>query len=586
MSLPSPFDMSSQSATRPAPTRSPGRWRMARRLYALGAALLVMLITWRFSTSDPLQTAVLALSLGATVLILVVLAFRLARGTSMGRVDELRERVQEAIRSQTLPVLPHGGWSAFDELGDAIVQWAHGAEQRLARARQEVQWYRQLAEDSVGIEAYFSRGGRLLWLNPATERVTGYSLQECFEATDLVDLWVYVKDRPLMKELARRGLGGEAREDHELRIQHRDGNLRWFSCRWSVNRDDKGQISGVRFSAQDIQRRKDVELKLLETVAALRRAQALKEHYLKRSNDEKMRLSSLLDTVEQGILFVDRDRRIVYINQPCVELWQLASREAIVGTRDTLLIERTQNMRSNDEAYMRHVEEVVVSRQNSEPFDVLLNDGRIIREVSAVVPSSDGSKPIGRVWVFEDVTEARYSEQRLTELAERDPLTGLYNRRRFLEEIERHLVDNQRRSEQVGLMSFDLDGFKGINDTFGHQAGDEVLIRLAAEIGSIVRRNEMFFRLGGDEFAILVANTSTERMEQLARRVLERAGELIFNFDGTLASVTLSIGVAVAPDHARTVDTLIAAADRAMYQAKTQGKNRCEVAGLEQKPEQ
>jgi diguanylate cyclase (GGDEF)-like protein len=291
-----------------------------------------------------------------------------------------------------------------------------------------------------------------------------------------------------------------------------------------------------------------------------------------------MRLSSLLDTVEQGILFVDRDRRIVYINQPCVEMWQLSSREAIVGTRDMLLIERTQNMRANDNEYLRHVEEVVSSRQNSEPFDILLNDGRIVREVSAVVPSADETKPIGRVWVFEDVTEARYAEQRLTELAERDPLTGLYNRRRFLEEIARHLADGVRRTEEVGLMSFDLDGFKAINDTFGHQAGDEVLIRLAAEIGSIVRRNEMFFRLGGDEFAILVANTSTERMEQLARRVLDKAGGLIFNFDGTLASVTVSVGVAIAPNHANTLDALIAAADRAMYQAKMQGKNRCEVA--------
>jgi diguanylate cyclase (GGDEF)-like protein len=259
-------------------------------------------------------------------------------------------------------------------------------------------------------------------------------------------------------------------------------------------------------------------------------------------------------------------------------MWQLSSREAIVGTRDVLLVERTQNMRANDAEYMRHVDEVVASRQNSAPFDILINDGRIVSEVSAVVPSADGTKPIGRIWVFEDVTEARYAEQRLTELAERDPLTGLYNRRRFLEEMARHLADGMRRTEQVGLMSFDLDGFKGINDTFGHQAGDEVLIRFAAEIGSIVRRNELYFRMGGDEFAILVANASAERMAQLARRVLEKAGGLIFNFDGTLASVTVSVGVAIAPDHAETVDSLIAAADRAMYRAKEQGKNCCEVA--------
>ncbi|MDB5814786.1 MAG: diguanylate cyclase domain protein [Rhodocyclales bacterium] len=574
MPIQSPLDKPST----PAVAFSPLHWRWARRAYALLSAVSVMGVTWFASQGSIFHVAFLTLSLGALVWLLQTLAARMARGTSMRRADELRERIEAAVKSQTVPELPHAGWASLDGLGDAIGNWGRSMERRTDQLREEVRWYRQLAEDSVGIEAYFSRGGRLLWLNPASERVTGYSLNECFEAANLIDLWVYVKDRPLMKELARRGLSGEAREDHELRVHHRDGTLRWFSCRWSVNRDAEGHTVGVRFSAQDIQRRKDVELKLLETVAALRRAQALKEHYLKRSNDEKMRLSSLLDTVEQGILFVDRDRRIVYINQPAVELWQLASREAIVGTRDSLLIERTQGMRANDDEYQRHIEEVVLSRQNSEPFDVLLNDGRIIREVSAVVPAADGSKPIGRVWVFEDVTEARYAEQRLTELAERDPLTGLYNRRRFLEEIERHLADGERRSEQVGLLSFDLDGFKPVNDTFGHQAGDEVLIRLAAEIGSIVRRNEMFFRLGGDEFAILVAHTSTERMEQLARRVLEKASGLIFNFDGTLASITVSVGVAIAPNHARSVDALIAAADRAMYQAKLQGKNRCEVA--------
>ncbi|HSD37959.1 MAG TPA: diguanylate cyclase [Rhodocyclaceae bacterium] len=559
--------------------QSPQRWRLVRRVYVVGVALLVSVITAWASEGSLLHVASLSLSLGGLVLLALTLAFRMARVTSVRRVQALREKVDTAIKLQTSPVLPHVGWLAFDELGDSIAQWAQGADQRAGKLREEVAWYRRLAEDSIGIEAYFSPGGRLLWLNPATESVTGYTLDECFESTDLIDLWVYVKDRPLMKELARRGAAGESREDHELRVQHRDGSLRWFACRWNVNRDREGEVVGVRFSAQDIQGRKDIELKLLETVAALRRAQALKEHYLKRSNDEKMRLSSLLDTVDQGILFVDRDRRIVYINQPCVEMWQLSSREAIVGTRDMLLVERTQNMRTNDAEYLRHVEEVIASRQNSVPFDILINDGRIVSEVSAVVPSADGTKPIGRVWVFEDVTEARYAEERLTELAERDPLTGLYNRRRFLEEMERHLADGVRRTEQVGLMSFDLDGFKGVNDSFGHQAGDEVLIRFAAEIGSIVRRNELYFRLGGDEFAILVANASTERMEQLARRVLEKAGGLIFNFDGTLASVTVSIGVAIAPDHAETVDSLIAAADRAMYRSKEQGKNRCEVAG-------
>lgn len=563
------------------PTRStPVRWIVTRRIFALAVSILTALILWYVQGTEhgPGFALTEAGMVGVLMLVVVLLSFRLARANSVRLVEDLRERVEAAIVSHSVPVIPHGGWNAFDRLGDSIVRLASDQARRHSELAHDVARYRQLAEDSLGIEAYFSRRGRLLWLSPSVTRITGYSMEECFTSSDIIDLWVYAKDRPLMKDLAQRGLAGESREDHELRIQHRDGTLLWFSCRWHVHRDAEGVITGVRFSAQDIQRRKDVELKLLETVAALRRTQALKEHYLKRSNEEKMRLSSLLDTVEQGILFVDRDRRVVYINQPAIDLWGLGTRDAVVGTRDTQLIEDTLGMRSDETAYRNHVEAVVASRENSAPFDIPFNDGRIIREVSSVVPAADGSKPIGRVWVFEDVTEERFAEQRLTELAERDPLTGLYNRRRFVEEMERHLADAHRRSERVGLLSFDLDGFKAINDTWGHQAGDEVLIRIAEEIGSIVRRNEMYFRLGGDEFAILVSNTDTERMEQLARRLLSRASELKFSFADGAAGITVSVGVATAPDHANTVDGLIAAADRAMYSAKALGKNRCEVA--------
>ncbi|GAB4060587.1 diguanylate cyclase [Uliginosibacterium sediminicola] len=570
---------SSDSST-PLAKPLPQRWRIAQRAYALGAVLLMLLsvTTLHGEAAMTSRSLLELLCLAILLAIIIVLAFRLAHRAALDRVAQMQARISAALKTLEVPDLPHDGWQAFDDLADAITLYCTRAEQQVQALSSDVNWYRQLAEDSLGIEAYFSGKGRLLWLNPATERITGYSLEDCFAAGDIVDLWVYAKDRPLMKELARRGLAGEEREEHELRIQSRDGGLGWFSCRWRVNRDETGRIVGLRFSAQDIQRRKDAELKLLETVAALRRTQALKEHYLNRSNDEKMRLSSLLDTVAQGILFVDRDRRIVYINQPAVDLWRLDSRDSVVGTRDATLIEQTFGMRIDEEAYAHYIEEVILSRQNSLPRDIELRDGRIIRHVSAIVPSSDGSRPIGRVWVFEDVTDARSAQQRLTELAERDPLTGLYNRRRFMEEMERHLADSARRGEQVGLLSFDLDGFKFINDTYGHQAGDEVLIRLCQEIGSIVRRNELFFRLGGDEFAILVASTDTESMEQLARRVLSKAQELHFDFGDGRASITLSIGVATAPVHATTLDGLIAVTDRAMYRAKALGKNRCEIA--------
>ncbi|MEC5398226.1 diguanylate cyclase domain-containing protein [Uliginosibacterium sp. H1] len=574
MTLPQPVPPPS------GPVRSPSRWRLVRRAYCVAAGIVMALVylALRFAVPEHLRDLAIALAMAALGLVLTLAAFRLSRATSMGRVDDLTRRVEQAVEAGGLPELEQTGWSAFDALAQAISRFATQRAETVARVRAECDHFRMLAEDAISLEAYFGGNGRLLWVNPAIEAITGYTVAECLKAHDLIDQWIYTKDQALMRDLARRSLLGESREDHELRIQHRGGGVTWFACRWHPRRDDLGRVVGVRFSAQNIQRRKDAELKLLETVAALRRAQALKEHYLNRSNEERMRLASLLDVVKLGILFVDRDHRVVYINQPALDIWNLGMRDTVVGARDEVLIERTIHLRADDEAYRAHVAEVLSHRGFSEPYDIEMSDGRIIRDLSAIVPALEGEGGIGRVWIYEDVTEELRAAQRLTDLAERDPLTGLFNRRRFMEELERQIADAMRRGEQLGLLSFDLDGFKAVNDTHGHQAGDEVLIRLASELSAVIRRNEMLFRLGGDEFALLVSNTDAEPMEQLARRVLQRVSDIEFRFSDQAVSITVSMGIALAPHHAGERNALIAMADRAMYAAKMQGKNRMQFA--------
>jgi diguanylate cyclase (GGDEF)-like protein len=197
-----------------------------------------------------------------------------------------------------------------------------------------------------------------------------------------------------------------------------------------------------------------------------------------------------------------------------------------------------------------------------------------------VVEAVQGQRGIGRVWIYEDVTEQRRIAGRLVELAERDPLTNLFNRRRFHEELTRHLADATRRGNlQVGLIAIDLDGFKPINDEFGHQAGDEVLVALAQQVGGLIRRNEMFFRLGGDEFGVLVPDATENELCELARRILEGIEALRFEFIGKQARITASLGIALFPRHANDAEQLIAAADQAMYRSKSSGRDRWTFAG-------
>jgi diguanylate cyclase len=450
---------------------------------------------------------------------------------------------------------------------------------RLDAARRDTAYFRRLAEDTRGLEAFFGADGRMQWASPALYELTGHTLEESF-ATDPLELWFYLKDRSAVREYMDRARAGEICENVEIRVQRKDGSMFWCSCQWHPYYDAFGELTGLRFSGQDIEPRKRAELKLLETVAALHRAQALKEYYLNRSNDERMRLSALLDIVNLGILFIGRDRRVVYINQPAADMWQLGERSSMVGARDIALMEMTGGLRADDAAYRAHVLEVVALRRNSEPYDVRMKDGRVLRELSTRVQSADGNRVIGRVWIFEDVTEALQAQGRLIELAERDALTGLFNRRRFHEELVHRLAEANRRGEQLGLLCIDLDGFKAVNDTLGHQAGDAVLIRIAAEIAHSVRRNELFFRIGGDEFAILVSRATPEGTELLARRIVERAAESALTLEGDDLHVTLSVGIALSPDHSRDPEGLVQAADRAMYYAKSRGKNQWAMADL------
>jgi len=398
------------------------------------------------------------------------------------------------------------------------------------------------------------------------------------EAPDVVELLVHPNDRDYARGLARNAMAGASGREQELRLRHRYRGEVWVLCHWRPFLGAEGRQEGVRLSIEDIQARKEAEYKALETVAELRRAQALSEHYLARSAEERSRMAALLNVIRLGILFMDRDNRVQYYNRALLEVWGRPE-ENLLGMRDVVLQSKVARLLAAPEPYLQHISQVVAGTRVSEPFEIELADGRIITDVSTVVEGAEGRPAIGRVWIYEDVTEARRAARQLVEMAERDPLTNLHNRRRFHEELERELAEASRRGVEVGLVLLDLDGFKPINDRYGHQAGDEVLVTLARELGRVVRRNEMFFRLGGDEFAILAPEATEEGLEELARRVLEHTAALRFSFvKDEEARVTASLGLALCPSHACDGERLVAAADAAMYQAKEAGRNRWCVA--------
>ena len=168
--------------------------------------------------------------------------------------------------------------------------------------------------------------------------------------------------------------------------------------------------------------------------------------------------------------------------------------------------------------------------------------------------------------------ELHESQRQLEKLAYADPLTGLPNRRLFNEELRRQVAQATRDGRPFTLLLIDLDGFKKVNDTLGHDAGDALLVETAARLMVAVRANDRIARMGGDEFAVLTLGSEHEAVDPICRRIVAALGEPL-SFNGSTLQVSASIGVALYPTHGTSPDVLYKAADVALYEAKRGGRD-------------
>jgi len=198
---------------------------------------------------------------------------------------------------------------------------------------------------------------------------------------------------------------------------------------------------------------------------------------------------------------------------------------------------------------------------------------------SSLAPSANLSDV---VLVFRDVTVRREDERRLRKmqkelerLAHTDALTGLYNRRIFMQRLEEEVERVRRHGKALSVLIFDLDFFKQVNDTYGHDTGDVVLVAVARLATEAKRMSDVAARLGGEEFALLLPETDQQGAVQLAQRLRSAIEKnLYLSTSGTPVKVTASIGVATASAEANEMDKLLSSADRQLYRAKNNGRNR------------
>jgi diguanylate cyclase (GGDEF)-like protein/PAS domain S-box-containing protein len=186
----------------------------------------------------------------------------------------------------------------------------------------------------------------------------------------------------------------------------------------------------------------------------------------------------------------------------------------------------------------------------------------------------EGSKAI-LFWTY-DISELKKAEAKLRELATTDSLTGIFNRRRFMELASRELSLSLRNHRPVSLLMLDADRFKNVNDTYGHDVGDMVLRSLAAVCKKMLRDVDVFGRLGGEEFAALLPETNKEGAVFAAERLRRALESTHVEHAGGKLSYTVSIGVTTAKEDTPDVESMLKEADAALYQAKQKGRNRVE----------
>ena len=291
------------------------------------------------------------------------------------------------------------------------------------------------------------------------------------------------------------------------------------------------------------------------------------------TEDQERSLSLLQATLEStadGLLVVDGVGRMVSFNQQFIEMWEIP--EAIADARDDEKARRfVLDQLVDPSGFAARIEELQRTPE-AESFDVLeLEDGRVFERYSR--PQILDGEVIGRVWSFRDATDSHRFLDRLRKLADNDALTGLFNRRRFEEELKREVASLRRREQPGALLVLDLDNFKFINDTLGHQAGDEVIARVARNVRERLRETDTLARLGGDEFAILLPEAGLEEARAVANSIIEAVRTLAVSAGGQQIRVTASIGVTTFGNRQIDGESLLVEADLAMYDAKAEGRD-------------
>jgi diguanylate cyclase (GGDEF)-like protein len=300
--------------------------------------------------------------------------------------------------------------------------------------------------------------------------------------------------------------------------------------------------------------------------------QARQSEFQTHQNAQALQLT--LDHMTQGIMMVTKDLRIPIINRKCLELLDLPMELMDERPRFDELVRMQEERGEFSNTCLPHDQSALAafgpntSTGQFELYERQRPNGTVLEVRSTRL--ADG----GFVRTFSDITRRQQAQAQVARLASEDALTSLANRRVWNETLERFAVTSDRRTpSSFAVLYLDLDNFKVVNDTQGHAIGDKLLQAVAGRLRNLLRDTDVIARLGGDEFAILLQPTlDTGKPEIVADRLVSSLGRP-YDIDGQQLLISVSIGIAIAPQHGHTVNDLQIAADLALYSAKAAGRS-------------
>lgn len=447
--------------------------------------------------------------------------------------------------------------SRTEELETALQE-----NEKIARTlRESESHYRLLVENSPMCIHEIGMDGRIVSMNRSGLHMLGLNSESEVQGYPYLDS-VSLTDRERIGKLFTDAYTGET---SHFEFQASGPNAQIYKSCFVPIRNKNGTVDKVMGITEDITEQKRVreEIELSNTI-----------------------LRTEQDVSPDAILVVNENGKIISYNQQFIDLWQLSA-EMVKARLDAPVLQAVISQVVNPDVFAERVKYLYQHRDEKSREEIHLKDGKIIDRYSAPITATDG-KYYGRVWYFHDITERKKTEELIRNLAFNDALTQLPNRRLLQDRMKQAMVASKRSGRYGAVMFLDLDNFKPLNDTHGHDMGDLLLVEVARRITHCVREIDTVARFGGDEFIVMLSelDTDKEMSTNLAAIVAEKirvalaAPYLLTRGHAGNAEITVehhcssSIGVVLFSSSETSPEDILKLADKAMYQAKEGGRNR------------